>query len=199
MKALLASRNEKKLRELSEILNGLGMDVMLQSEAGLAIEVEETGASFEENAILKAEAVRDATGMIALADDSGLVVEALGGAPGVHSARYGGQGLDDAGRWQLLLREMEGEENRACRFVSVICCAFPNGDRLLARGECAGILAREARGAGGFGYDPVFYLPELDKTMAELSAGEKHQISHRGKALVAFQNELENYLHGTKQ
>ena len=199
MKAVLASRNAKKLKELQEILSGSGIDIMLQSEAGVDIEVEETGLTFEENAILKAETVRDATGLIALADDSGLMVEALGGAPGVFSARYGGEGLDDAGRSALLLKEMAGEANRACKFVCVICCAFPNGDRLMARGECPGVLAKEPRGDGGFGYDPVFYLPEPGKMMAELDAAEKHQISHRGKALRAFQEELERYLHGTEQ
>jgi XTP/dITP diphosphohydrolase len=199
MKAVLASQNQKKLREMQEILSAQGVEVLLQSQLGVNIEVEETGDTFEENAILKAEAVRDETGMIALSDDSGLMVEALGGAPGVYSARYGGEGLDDMGRYQLLLENMRGMENRSCKFVSVICCAFPNGDRILARGECHGVLLEEARGEGGFGYDPVFYLPELGRAMAELSPEEKNQISHRGKALRVFQKELENYLNGTHQ
>lgn len=199
MRAVLASKNEKKLRELREILSGFGMEVILQSQAGVDVEVEETGDTFEENAILKAEAVCSASGLPAISDDSGLMVDALGGAPGVYSARYGGEGLDDTGRWQLLLQNMEGEENRACRFVSVICCAFPNGDRLLARGECPGILAREAIGVGGFGYDPVFYLPDRGKTMAELSPEEKNQISHRGNALRVLKQELERYLNGSHQ
>ena len=199
MKAVLASRNRKKLAELQTILAELGIEVMLQSEAGVDIEVEETGTTFEENAVLKAEAVRDATGLIAISDDSGLMVEALNGEPGVYSARYGGPGLKDSDRWKLLLKKMEGESNRACKFVSVVCCAFPNGERILARGECPGVLAREARGEGGFGYDPVFFLPERGKTMAELTEGEKNQISHRGNALRTFQKELENYLHGTYQ
>lgn len=199
MRAVLASKNEKKLRELREILSDCGVEVILQSQVGVDVEVEETGATFEENAILKAEAVRDATGLPAISDDSGLMVDALGGAPGVYSARYGGEGLDDTGRWQLLLQHMEGEENRNCRFVSVICCAFPNGDRIISRGECLGVLARKAGGAGGFGYDPVFYMPQLGKTMAELSPQEKNQISHRGAALRVFQQELERYLYGTHQ
>lgn len=199
MRAVLASQNEKKLRELREILAAAGVEVVLQSQVGVKVEVEETGATFEENAILKAEAVCRETGLPAIADDSGLVVDALGGAPGVYSARYGGEGLDDTGRWQLLLQNMEGEELRTCRFVSVICCAFPNGDRILARGECPGVLAREAAGAGGFGYDPVFYLPALGRTMAQLCPEEKNQISHRGVALRAFQQELERYLNGTHQ
>lgn len=199
MKAVLASQNQKKLREMQEILSAQGVEVLLQSQLGVNIEVEETGDTFEENATLKAEAVRDETGMIALSDDSGLMVEALGGEPGVYSARYGGEGLDDVGRNQLLLENMKGMENRSCKFVSVICCAFPNGDKILARGECHGVLLEEARGEGGFGYDPVFYLPELGKAMAELSPEEKNQISHRGKALRVFQKELENYLNGTHQ
>ena len=199
MRAVLASKNEKKLRELREILSGFGMEVILQAQAGVDVEVEETGDTFEENATLKAEAVCSATGLPAISDDSGLMVDALGGAPGVYSARYGGEGLDDTGRWQLLLQNMEGEDNRTCRFVSVICCAFPNGDRLLARGECPGILAREARGVGGFGYDPVFYLPDRGKSMAELSPEEKNQISHRGNALRVLKQELERYFNGSHQ
>ncbi len=199
MRAVLASQNEKKLRELQDILTDLGIDVMLQAEAGVSIDVEETGSTFEENAILKAEAVGTATGLVAISDDSGLEVDALDGAPGVYSARYGGEGLDDVARYQLLLRNMEGQENRACRFVSCICCAFPDGTRIVVRGECPGQLLHEARGTGGFGYDPVFYLPELGKAMAELTPNEKNQISHRGRALVALKKELETYLHGTKQ
>lgn len=199
MKAVLASKNEKKLRELSEILSTQGIEVVLQSQAGVDVEVEETGTTFEENAILKAEAVRDATGLIAISDDSGLMVDALGGAPGVYSARYGGEGLDDQGRYRLLLQSMQGQQNRACRFVSVICCAFPNGDRLLARGECEGTLLEAPQGEGGFGYDPVFYLSDLGKSMAQLHAEQKHEISHRGAALRVMKTELENYLDGINQ
>jgi len=199
MKAVLASKNEKKLRELRQILSAQGVEVILQSQAGVDIEVEETGETFEENAILKAEAVRDRTGMISISDDSGLAVDALGGAPGVYSARYGGAGLTDKDRYELLLREMQGKDNRSCRFVSVICCAFPNGERILARGECIGQLQDAPKGEAGFGYDPIFYLPKMGKTMAELTAEEKNQISHRGNALRVFQTELENYLHGTDQ
>lgn len=199
MKAVLASKNEKKLRELQQILSAQGLEVILQSEVGVDIEVEETGETFEENAILKAEAVRDQTAMIAISDDSGLAVDALGGAPGVRSARFGGEGLTDQGRYELLAKEMQGQDNRTCRFVSVICCAFPNGARILARGECQGQLLDAPQGEGGFGYDPIFYLPELGKTMAELTAEEKNRISHRGNALRVFQTELENYLHGINE
>lgn len=199
MKVVLASKNQKKLLELQAILSQAGVEVILQSQAGVDVEVEETGTTFEENAILKAEAVCKATGLPAISDDSGLVVEALGGQPGVYSARYGGPGLDDTGRWRLLLDNMAQEENRACQFVSVICCALPNGDRVMARGECPGQVARQAAGEGGFGYDPIFYLPQLGRTMAQLSATEKNQISHRANALRTFQTEWENYWHGTDQ
>ncbi len=163
------------------------------------LEPEETGTTFEENARIKAQAVMQATGLPAIADDSGLMVDALGGDPGVYSARYGGPGLDDTGRWQLLLKNMAGESNRACKFVSVICCAFPDGGEVMARGECPGILAQGPSGDGGFGYDPIFYLPQLGKTMAQLTPAEKNQISHRARALAGFQKEWERQRHGTDQ
>ena len=196
MRAVLASQNKKKIAELQAILGELGVEVLSQQEAGVDLEVEETGTTFEENARLKARAVMEATGLPAIADDSGLVVDALNGAPGVYSARYGGPGLDDTGRWQLLLKNMEGQTDRACRFVCVICCAFPDGGELMARGECPGEVAQGAQGAGGFGYDPVFYLPQLGKTMAQLSPEEKNGLSHRGQALRKFQKEWENAPYG---
>lgn len=199
MQAVLASKNEKKLRELQEILAGSGIEILLQSQLGVDIDVEETGSTFEENAILKAQAVAKATGRLAIADDSGLMVDALDGAPGVYSARYGGAGLDDEGRYRLLLSNMQGKDDRACKFVCVICCATPDGRQMLARGECPGVLAQAPDGAGGFGYDPIFYLPTLGKTMAQLTAAEKNQISHRAKALGVFQTEWENFIHGTEQ
>lgn len=198
MRAVLASQNKKKLCELQEILSAQGVELLLQSQLGVKIEVEETGMTFEENARLKAEAVCCATGLPAIADDSGLVVDALDGAPGIFSARYGGPGLDDEGRWRLLLCNMEGVRARNCRFVCVICCAFPNGDCLFARGECEGIVADAPRGQEGFGYDPVFQLPD-GRHMAELSSAEKNTISHRALALRAVQTEWETYQHGTEQ
>jgi len=199
MRAVLATKNQKKLRELQDSLSAQGVELVLQSDLGVDIDVEETGDTFEANALLKAEAVCQATGLPAISDDSGLVVDALDGAPGVYSARYGGEGLDDEGRYRLLLRNMEGMNDRTCRFVCVICCAFPSGERILARGECPGVLSEAPQGDGGFGYDPIFYLPELGKSMAELSANEKNTISHRGSALRAFQKEWENNQHGTDQ
>ena len=199
MKAVLASNNKKKMVEMRAILGELGVEVLSQAEVGVSIEPEENGTTFEENSRIKAVAIMEATGLPAIADDSGLVVEALDGAPGVYSARYGGEGLDDTGRWQLLLKNMEGKENRACKFVSVICCAFPDGTQLMARGEVHGVVAQGPSGEGGFGYDPIFWLPEQGKSMAELTAEEKNKISHRGNALRVFKKELEKKLNGTDQ
>ena len=193
MKLVLASKNQKKLTEMEEILSQLGVEVCLQAEVGVDVDVEETGTTFEENSLLKARAVMEASGLPAIADDSGLCVDALGGAPGVYSARYGGPGLDDVGRYRLLLENMKGQP-RTAKFVSVITCCFPNGDVLTARGECPGTIAFAPMGEGGFGYDPVFFVPGLKKTFAQLTAEEKNAISHRGKALADFRVALEEYL-----
>lgn len=194
MKLVLASKNAHKLVEMRDILSQLGVEVVLESEVGVDVDVEETGATFEENAFLKARAVMEASGLPAIADDSGLCVDALNGAPGVYSARYGGEGLDDTGRYWLLLENMKGQMPRTAKFVSVITCCFPNGDVLTARGECPGTIAFAPQGEGGFGYDPVFFVPPLKKTFAQLTAEEKNAISHRGKALEVFQVKLEAYL-----
>ena len=194
MELVLASKNPKKLVELDTILSQLGVQVCSEAQAGVDVEVEETGTTFEENSLLKAKAVMKASGLPAIADDSGLCVDCLGGAPGVYSARYGGEGLDDTGRYRLLLENMKGQMPRTAKFVSVITCCFPNGDVISARGECSGTIAFAPMGEGGFGYDPVFFLPELKKTFAQLTAQEKNAISHRGKALAAFREKLEEYL-----
>ena len=194
MKLVLASKNQKKLVEMNDILSHLGIEVCSEEEAGVDLEVEETGATFEENSLLKAKAVMEASGLPAIADDSGLCVDCLNGAPGVYSARYGGEGLSDEDRYRMLLENMRGQMTRAAKFVSVITCCFPNGDVLTARGECPGSIAYAPMGEGGFGYDPVFFVPELKKTFAQLSAEEKNAISHRGKALEAFKVKLEEYL-----
>ena len=179
---------------MAAILGELGIEVASLPEG--APEPEENGATFEENALIKATAAADFTGLPAIADDSGLCVDALGGAPGIRSARYC-EGTD-ADRNAFLLKNMEGIEDRACKFVSVICCCFPDGQQLSARGECPGILAHGPTGDGGFGYDPIFYIPELGKTMAQLTPEEKNKISHRAKALAGFQKEWEKQ-HGTDQ
>ena len=193
MKMVLASKNAHKLVEMKDILSQLGVDVVLESDVGVDVDVEETGATFEENAYLKAHAVCEASGLPAIADDSGLCVDALNGAPGVYSARYGGPELDEAGRYRLLLENLRGQLDRRGKFVSAICCCFPNGDRVEARGECPGTLAYAPRGEDGFGYDPIFFVPEQKKTFAQLTAEEKNAISHRGKALAAFAEKLREY------
>ena len=194
IKFVLASRNPGKLKEMNEILSHLGIQVCSEEEAGVDVEVEETGTTFEENSLLKAKAVMEASGMPAIADDSGLCVDALNGAPGVYSARYGGEGLDDTARYRLLLENLRGQMTRTARFVSVITCCFPNGDVISARGECPGTISYAPMGEGGFGYDPVFFVPGLKKTFAQLTPEEKNAISHRGRALRAFQEKLEEYL-----
>ena len=194
MKMVLASKNQKKMKEMNEILSGMGVEVCLQSDVGIDIDVEETGTTFEENSLLKARAVMEASGLPAIADDSGLCVDALNGAPGVYSARYGGDGLDDVGRYRLLLANMPKGAARTAKFVSVITCCFPGGEVLTARGECPGTIAFAPMGEGGFGYDPVFFLPKLKKTFAQLAPEEKNAVSHRGRALEAFQAKLEEYL-----
>ena len=194
MKLVLASKNAHKLEELQAILADLGVEVVPESAVGVDIAVEETGTTFEENAYLKAHAVMEATGLPAVADDSGLCVDALNGAPGVYSARYGGEELDDPGRCRLLMDNLRGMLDRRCKFVSCICCCFPDGSRLEARGECPGVIGYAPQGENGFGYDPIFFLPEKKKTFAQLTGEEKNAISHRGKALEKFKEELEKYL-----
>ena len=193
MKVVLASKNPHKLVEISAILKPLDVELVLESDLGVDVEVEETGSTFEENSFLKANAVRKATGLPALADDSGIAVDALGGAPGVHSARYGDDpALDDWGRLLLLLKNTEQvpDGQRQAQFVSVITLVYPDGRVIQARGEAHGELLREAHGEGGFGYDPIFYYPPAGKTFAELTAGEKNQVSHRAKALKLFYEKL---------
>ncbi len=194
MKAVLASNNPGKLKEMNAILSSLGMEVISQREAGYDLDVEENGTTFEENSYLKAHAACQASGMIAIADDSGLVVDALDGGPGVYSARYGTPDLDDAGRTALLLKNMEGQENRACRFVSVITCCFPDGRKLVARGTCEGQVGYAPAGENGFGYDPIFYIPEKGKTFAQLSPEEKNAMSHRGRAIARLAELLKGQL-----
>ncbi len=191
MRFILASNNKGKLKEMKAILSRLGAELLSQSEAGLKLEAEETGATFEENALIKARAACEALNEPAIADDSGLAVEALEGAPGVYSARYGGESCqNDMERVFLLLEKLEGEKNRSAKFVSCIACAFPNGDTITARGECEGFIALAPRGEGGFGYDPVFELPKTGRTMAELSDEEKNAVSHRSRALKIFEMKL---------
>ena len=191
---ILASNNSKKLAEMRGILSPLGIELLSQSEAGLSIEVEENGSTFEENSRLKALGACDLVNAPCIADDSGLCVDALGGEPGVYSARYGGESCrSDKDRYELLLRNMEGVTDRRAKFVCVITCVFPNGDSIVSRGECPGEILTAPRGEGGFGYDPVFRPEGETRSMAEMDAGEKNAISHRGRALEKFKAKLREY------
>ena len=193
MKVVLASKNKHKLIEISKIAEKFDMELVLESEMGLDIDVEETGSTFEENSLLKAEAVMKATGLPALADDSGIAVDALNGEPGIYSARYGfDDTLDDWGRLQLLLKNTEKvpDGQRQAQFVCVITLVTPEGQTIQARGEVHGELLREAHGENGFGYDPIFYYPPFGKTLAEVSPEEKNQVSHRANALKIFYEKL---------
>ena len=198
MKLILASNNKKKLRELGEILSDMDVELLSQREAGCDFEVEETGTTFAENAYLKAKAVADATGLAAVADDSGLMVEALNGEPGVYSARYapGGHEASDKEKYEYLLSKLVNVEHRAAKFVSSICCILPDGSIIRTEGECRGEILREPAGDGGFGYDPVFMPQGYDRSMAELGTEVKNRISHRANALREFKKKLRE-LNGT--
>jgi len=194
MKFVLATHNPNKIREMGAILGQFGVEVVSPKELGITVDVEETGSTFAENAMLKAKAICELAKLPAIADDSGLCVDALNGGPGVYSARYGGEGLDDRGRYMLLLQTMRGQTTRAAHFTCAIACAFPNGDTITAEGQAPGTIAFAPMGEGGFGYDPVFFVPDKAKTFAQLTQEEKAEISHRGKALREFTAKLETYL-----
>ncbi len=193
MKVVLASKNKHKLEEISKITEKFGIDLVLQSELGIDLDVEENGTTFEENSFIKAKAVMEATGLPALADDSGIAVDALGGEPGIYSARYGfDDSLDDWGRLELLLKNTEHvpDGQRQAQFVCVITMVTPEGQTIQARGEIHGELTREPRGVNGFGYDPIFFYPPFGKTTAELSPEQKNSVSHRGNALKLFYEKM---------
>lgn len=182
---LIASNNPHKIQELRRILDPLGLRVTTPEQIGLILQAEETGASFQENARLKASAFSSASGLVSVADDSGLVIDALGGEPGIYSARYSGPGLDDAGRYRLVLDRLRGVRGsaRSARFVSAIVLVTPQGKELSVEGSVEGIIAEAPRGRLGFGYDPIFYFPSAGKTFGEMSDAEKDAVSHRGTAL----------------
>lgn len=193
MKVVLASKNRHKLVEISQITKLFDMDLVLQSELGVDIDVEETGTTFEENSFLKADAVMRATGLPALADDSGIAVDALNGEPGIYSARYGfDESLDDRGRVNLLLKNTENvpDGQRQAKFVCVITFVNTDGTVIQARGEVHGELLRAVDGEGGFGYDPIFYCTQLGKSMGQATPEEKNSVSHRAVALKVFYEKL---------
>ena len=193
MKVVLASKNPHKLKEISRITEKFGMELVLQSELGIDIDVEENGSTFEENSFIKADAVMRATGLPALADDSGIAVDALNGEPGIYSARYGfDDSLDDWGRLLLLLKNTEQvpDGQRQAQFVCVITMVTPDGKSIQARGEIHGELLRAPVGENGFGYDPIFYYPPMGMTTAEMSPEDKNKVSHRANALNVFYKKL---------
>ena len=193
MKVVLASKNKHKLEEISKITEKFDMELVMESELGVDIDVEETGSTFEENSFLKAEAVMKATGLPALADDSGIAVDALNGEPGIYSARYGfNESLDDRGRLNLLLKNTENvpDDKRQAKFVCVITLVTPQGQTIQARGEVHGMLLRAPAGENGFGYDPIFYYPPFGKSLAQVSPEEKNRVSHRANALKVFYEKL---------
>ena len=193
MRIVLASNNAHKLEELRAILTTLGMEVVAQKELGISVEPEENGTTFEENSYIKAKTVMDCCQLPTIADDSGLMVDALGGEPGVYSARYGGAACrSDRDRLEYLLAQMQNvpDGKRTAKFVSVITLLTPDGKRVVARGECPGEILRAPAGENGFGYDPVFYVPQEDCTFAQLPAERKNRISHRARALEAFAEQI---------
>lgn len=182
MKIAIATNNRNKLKEIRAVLGGFFDEMLSLGDLGIDVEIEETGATLTENALIKARTIRDMTGLASLADDSGLMCDALDGAPGVYSARYAGEEHDDAKNNALLLKNIAGKD-RTAHFCSVIALCLPDGREYTAEGRVDGVITEEARGNGGFGYDPLFFSPELGKTFAEASAEEKNSVSHRGRAL----------------
>lgn len=194
MKAVLASQNRHKLEEIQAILSGFDIELVLPSELGVQVDADENGKTFEENSLIKARAFMEATGLPAVADDSGLSVDVLGGEPGVYSARYGGADYPtDRDRTALLLQRLRGvrSDERTARFVCVITLLYPDGRKITARGVCEGLIALEPRGEDGFGYDPVFYIPREGRTFAEMGSALKNTMSHRANALRILCRKLE--------
>lgn len=191
-KIIFATGNEGKLREIRMMLDDLGVCVQSMKEAGITVDIEENGKTFEENAIMKAKAIMELTNQVVLADDSGLEVDALNKEPGVYSARYMGYDTSYHVKNQNLIERLEGKHGaeRSARFVCVIAAAFPDGRVITTCGTMEGEIGYEERGANGFGYDPIFYLPDYQCYSAELSLEQKNQLSHRGKALRLMKEEL---------
>jgi XTP/dITP diphosphohydrolase len=195
-KIVFATGNEGKMREVRLILQDLGFPVLSMKEAGVSLDIEENGTTFAENAMIKARAVWEKTGGIVLADDSGLVVDYLGGEPGVYSARYLGEDTSYEIKNQAIIDRLADakEEERTARFVSAIAAVLPDGSELVTEGTVEGLIAHEPAGNGGFGYDPIFYLPKYGVTSAEIPIEKKNEISHRGKALEAMKIKLRERL-----
>jgi XTP/dITP diphosphohydrolase len=198
---LIATNSLGKRREYGELLAALEVRLYTPHDLNLTLTVAEDGQTYAENARLKARAYQGASGIVALADDSGLEVDALDGHPGIHSARYGSPGMDDVARYQFLLQRLVGVpwDKRTARFRCTVVVSTPTGGVHLTEGSCEGIIALESRGECGFGYDPIFFLPGYGKTMAELPAGEKNRISHRARAVQKMMPVLERILAGSRR
>ena len=192
MKVIFATGNENKLIEIRAILDGLGLEIVSMKEAGVDVEIIEDGLHFRDNALIKARTVMQATGEVTMADDSGLVVDALGGEPGVYSARWLGEDTSYHIKNMEIIRRLEGvpDEERSARFICSIACVFPDGRELLTEAVYEGRIGYEEKGSNGFGYDPIFYVPEKGMYSAELPPEEKNAISHRGKALREMRRKL---------
>lgn len=196
LRLLVATNNTGKVREFSSLLSSDDWELTTPTQEGIDIEIQETGKTFEENAEIKATAYAKSSHLVAIADDSGLEVAALNGEPGVLSARYAGENASDSERIEYLLKNLSSVPwgERQARFRCAIAIAFPDGEVKLCQGECQGIIAFEPKGEKGFGYDPIFYLPEFDKTMSELNFEEKNRVSHRGKAAKKARELLDSYI-----
>lgn len=195
-KIIFATGNEGKMREIRMILADMGLPILSMKEAGVQADIVEDGTTFTENAIIKAKAVMEATGEIAMADDSGLVIDYLNGEPGIYSARYMGEDTSYDIKNQNLIDRLAGvpDEKRTARFACAIACALPDGTVLTCEGTMEGIIGHESKGSNGFGYDPILYLPEYGCSSAELTLEKKNELSHRGKALRLMREKLEAYL-----
>ena len=195
-KIILASNNKGKIAEVKEILKDMNVEVISMKEAGLDVDIEENGSTFEENALIKAEAIMKMTGEITIADDSGLEVDYLNKEPGIYSARYMGHDTSYDIKNNAIIQRLEGVKgtDRSARFVCAMAVVFPDGKNIIASVTMEGLIADKPMGENGFGYDPIMYLPEYQKTSAQLSSEEKNKISHRGKALEKLKTQLQEYL-----
>jgi len=195
-KVIFATHNEGKIREIREILKDINIELYSLKDAGIEIDIEENGSSFEENAIIKARKVCDLTGEIVLADDSGLEVDYLDKAPGIYSARFLGENTPYTVKNQYIIDKLKNVdwERRSARFICVIACAFPDGKVITRTGTIEGYIAEKMSGSNGFGYDPIFYVPEYNCTTADMPSELKNQISHRANALKAMKEVLKNYI-----
>lgn len=194
MKIIAATKNQGKIREIQEILSPLGFEVISQQDAGYDLDILETGDTFEKNALIKARALAMICDEYVLADDSGLCIDALDGRPGIYSARYAGEGATDADKVTKILCEMDGIKERDAKFVTSAAFIFPDGTEITASGEVLGHITQTPSGENGFGYDPIFYSEELQKTFAEATDDEKNSVSHRGRALAALCEKLKQHM-----